>query len=118
MRHTVVLMLALAVVAPPALAAGDAARGEQVYERCQACHSPDANRVGPLHRGVVGRRAGSVPDFSYSAALKAAGFAWDEPQLDRWLTNPQAMVPGQRMGFRLNDAQERADVIAYLKTLK
>ena len=118
MRHAIVPALALALLASPALAAGDAARGEQIYERCQGCHAPDANRVGPLHRGVVGRRAGSVPDFAYSSALKGAGFVWDETLLDRWLINPQALVPGQRMGFRLNDAQDRADVIAYLKTLR
>jgi cytochrome c len=97
---------------------GDAGRGETVYERCAGCHSPNANRVGPMHRGVVGRIAGTVPDFAYSPGLKNAGFVWTEDQLDKWLTNPQALVPGARMGFRLNDPQERADVIAYLKTLK
>jgi cytochrome c len=111
-------LLAPAIAAPALAFDGDAARGAEVYERCSACHSPDADRVGPRHRGVVGRRVGSVEGFPYSPALKAAGFVWDEARLDRWLTNPQALVPGQRMGFRLGDAQERADVIAYLKTLR
>ena len=97
---------------------GDAARGAEVYERCAACHSPDADRVGPHHRGVVGRRAGSVEGFPYSAAVERSGIVWDEASLDRWLTDPQALIPGQRMGFRLGSAQDRADVIAYLKTLK
>lgn len=95
---------------------GDAARGAQVYENnCEGCHSLDANRVGPAHRGVFGRKAGSAPDFAYSPALKKAKFVWDAARLDKWLTNPQAFVPGAKMGFRLGDAQRRADVIAYLK---
>ena len=107
----------------PALSAasaetGDAGRGAQVYQRCMSCHSPDANKVGPVHRGVVGRRAGSVAGFQYSDALRNAGFVWDEDHLDKWLTDPQALVPGARMFFKLSDAQQRADVIAYLKTLK
>jgi cytochrome c len=107
----------LAAFAARAEAAGDATHGMEVYERCQACHSPDENRVGPRHRGVVGRKAGSLPDFPYSPALKEAGFVWDEKLLDKWLTDPQALVPGQRMGYRVGDPQDRADVIAYLKTL-
>jgi cytochrome c len=112
---------ALAAALLPAKAGaidGDATRGAQVYERCSACHSPDADRVGPRHRGVVGRRAGSVVGFPYSAALKRSGIVWDEASLERWLTDPQSFIPGQRMGFRLGNAQERADVVAYLKTLK
>lgn len=96
--------------------AGDATRGAQVYENnCTGCHSLDANRVGPAHRGVFGRKAGSAPGFDYSAGLKKARFTWDAARLDKWLTNPQAFVPGAKMGFRLSDAQRRADVIAYLK---
>ena len=105
--------------AAPAAADGDAAHGEELYNsRCVACHSPDANRVGPRHRGVVGRKAGSLPDFNYSKAVKGSNVVWDEQTLDRWLTNPQAFIPGQRMNFRVSDPQDRADIIAYLKTLK
>ncbi len=103
----------------PAASAGDAARGEELYgSRCIACHSPDANRVGPRHRGVVGRKAGSLADFNYSKAVKASEVVWDEQTLDQWLANPQAFIPGQRMNFRVNDPTDRADIIAYLKTLK
>jgi cytochrome c len=64
---------------------------------------------------VFGRRAGSVPDFHYSDALKKSGIVWTEQTLDKWLQSPVKMVPGTAMGFQLRDAQERADVIAYLK---
>ena len=97
---------------------GDAAHGQEIYEsRCVACHSVDANRVGPRHRGVFGRPAGSLADYNYSTALKAAQFTWNGETLDRWLTNPQALVPGQKMNFKVVNPRDRADVIAYLKTL-
>lgn len=66
---------------------------------------------------MVGRRAGSVPGFHYSAALRASALVWDAALLQRWLTDPEALVPGQRMGLRLGDARERADIVAYLGTL-
>lgn len=102
--------------APGAVPSGDADHGKTLYQACAACHSVDENDIGPLHRGVVGRRAGSVPDYNYSAALKNSGIVWDEAQLNRWLINPSAMVPGTKMFFKLDDAQMRADIIAYLKT--
>ncbi len=99
-----------------ALPTGDAARGAQTYEdQCGACHSLDANRIGPAHRGVFGRKAGSAPDFAYSPGVKKSKIIWAEPTLDKWLTNPQAMIKGARMGFRLTDPGRRADVIAFLK---
>lgn len=108
----------LAALSAPAFA-GDPVRGQELYEsRCIACHSPDANRVGPLHRGVVGRLSGSVPGFSYSKALRQAQVTWDARNLDQWLANPQALVPGQRMNLRVNDPGDRADLIAYLATLQ
>jgi cytochrome c len=106
-----------AAPAPPAptVLAGDADRGAGIYEnRCTGCHSLDANRVGPAHRGVVGRRVGTARGFEYSDALRAANFVWTEALIQRWLTNPEALIPGQQMGFRLGDAQERADVAAFL----
>ncbi|HNB27279.1 MAG TPA: c-type cytochrome [Alphaproteobacteria bacterium] len=106
-------------LAGAAAGAADAVHGEEIYNsRCIACHSPDANRVGPMHRGVFGRVAGTVPGFAYSKALKGAGITWDETTLDRWLTDPQAFLPGQRMNFRVSDPADRADLVAYLKTLK
>lgn len=95
--------------------AGDPVRGQEVYERCEGCHSLDANRVGPSHRGVFGRKAGTVEGYNYSAAVKNSDVVWDEATLDRWLSGPGKFIPGTKMGFRLNEAQARADVIAYLK---
>ena len=116
MRILPVAMLALSVVAPALAHAADAARGEELYEsRCIGCHSLDANRIGPAHRGVVGRRVGTAPDFDYSPALKASTIVWDEATIARWLTDPQALIPGQRMNFRVALPEDRADIAAYLK---
>ena len=110
--------LALASVLPLAAPAQDVARGQQIVEsRCFACHSLDSNRVGPALRGVVGRHAGRAPDFDYSPALAAATHTWDAAGIQRWLTNPEALIPGQVMNFRLESPQEREDVVAYLSTL-
>jgi cytochrome c len=95
--------------------AGDANRGETLYEACQDCHSLDKNDVGPRHRGVFGRKAASLPDYDYSDALKSANIVWNEETLDKWLTDPQAVAPGAKMFFHLDNPQDRADVIAYLK---
>lgn len=100
------------------LAAGDASRGKVLYQACQACHSIDENDLGPKHRGVVGRPAGSIADYNYSPALKASGLTWDLSTLDRWLTNPSGLVPGTKMFFKIDDPQSRADIIAYLSGLK
>lgn len=98
---------------------GNVTHGQELYQsRCFACHSIDANRVGPLHRGVVGRQAGSIADYDYSAALKKSELVWTEENLDRWLSNPEQTIPGQKMGYMVTNAQDRADLIAYLKTQK
>jgi cytochrome c len=120
---TKVTKLLIALILAPALAQsasagalkGDAARGEQLYQACSDCHSLDQNDVGPRHRGVYGRKAGSLPDYAYSAALESSNVTWNEETLDKWLTDPQAFVPGAKMFFHLDNAQDRADVIAYLK---
>jgi len=102
--------------ASPAHAAGDAARGEQLYvSRCGACHSLDENRAGPAHRGVFGRKAGAARGFDYSPALKASGIVWNERTLERWLADPEKLVRGQKMGFQVPEAKDRADLIAYLR---
>ncbi len=120
-RLLIVILTAVpALIAAPAAHAdntpqhGDAVRGQTLYQTCSGCHSLDENDVGPKHRGVVVRHAGSVPGFSYSPALKASGLTWTKANLDRWLTNPQALVPGARMFFSVRDPQTRADIIAYL----
>lgn len=104
-------------IALPALAqsGGDATRGETVYERCQGCHSLDSNRVGPMHRGVFGRAAGVVPDYRYSRALDESDVVWNADTLDKWLANPGGFIAGSRMGYRLSNPRDRADVIAYLE---
>jgi cytochrome c len=98
-----------------ARAGGDVAHGEQLYQGCQDCHSMDTNDVGPMHKGVLGRKAGSVPDYSYSAALKDSRIVWTESNLDKWLAGPQDFIPGSKMFYHLDNAQDRADVIEYLK---
>jgi cytochrome c len=115
-RIAFALLAALVTGVPAARAAGDAARGEVLYEGCQDCHALDKNEVGPRHRGVYGRKAGSLSDYSYSDALKASKIVWDDRTLDRWLADPQQFVPGSKMFYHLADEQDRADVIAFLRT--
>lgn len=108
-------MLALCA-AMPAGATPDAVRGESIYARCLACHALSYDRVGPRHCGLFGRRAGSVPGFAYSPAMKHSTITWDEKTLDRFLAGPLAMVPGSTMTYDgVPDPQDRADLIAYLK---
>ena len=97
-------------------AAGDAARGAELYAaRCGACHSIDENGAGPRHRNLLGRRAGSQPGFEYSTAMAQSKLIWTAEQLDRWLSNPNALVAGNKMVVQLaNDPEDRADIIAYL----
>jgi cytochrome c len=102
--------------APPASAAPDAKRGEAIYARCQACHALAFDRVGPRHCGLLGRHAGSLPDYGYSAALKRSAIVWDDKSLDRFLAAPMKAVPGTSMTYDgIPDRQERADLIAYLR---
>jgi cytochrome c len=94
---------------------GDPVRGHALYQsRCTACHSLDQSRIGPAQRGVFDRLAGSVPGFDYSPALKRSGVRWTAANLDRWLANPEALVPGQRMGYQVADPVDRRDLIVFL----
>jgi len=98
-------------------AAPDAARGQQLYARCAACHALTFDRVGPRHCGLLGRRAGSVPGFDYSPAMKKSNIVWSAKTLDQFLTKPLAMVPGSSMTYAgVSEAGDRADLIAYLKS--
>lgn len=107
---------AAAAGAPAAGYTGDAVRGQSVYERCLACHAIAYDRTGPRHCGLFGRRAGSVPGFAYSEAMKHSGIVWNEQTLDVFLKSPMTAVPGTSMGYAgIPDPQERADLIAYLK---
>jgi cytochrome c len=119
------LLIAAAILpflAPSPALAGDAAKGAALFKaKCGACHAAEAgkNKIGPSLFGVVGRPSGSVAGFKYSPANKAAGLTWDTATLDKYLVDPKAFVPGTIMTFPgLKDADERADVIAYLETLK
>jgi cytochrome c len=97
-------------------AAGDPARGQAIYSRCLACHALARDRVGPRHCGLFGRRAGSVPGFAYSKAMRNSGIVWSEETLDRFLADPLAAVPGTTMGYAgVKDARERRDLIAWLR---
>lgn len=101
---------------PAAQTSGDAVRGKQVFEkRCTGCHALSQDREGPHLAGVYGRTSGTVSGFDYSDAVKSAHIVWSEETLERWLTDPQTMVPGAEMDFFVKDPQERIDVIAFLK---
>lgn len=114
-----VLAAVLLLAASPALAgplAGDPAHGEKLYgSRCAFCHALDRNKIGPRHRGVFGRPVAAVPDFRYSKALAGKSFVWDAANLDAWLADPKRFVSGTSMGARTPSAQDRADLIAYLR---
>lgn len=98
--------------------AADAVRGRRLYdERCSACHSVQSDRVGPRHQGVFGRRVGSVSGYAYSPALQRSSLMWTAANLDAWLRDPEAFIPGQKMGYSVADVRDRADLIAYLRSL-
>ena len=95
---------------------GDALHGKELYAQCAGCHELRENKIGPMHCGLIGRPAGSVPAFEYSEAMKTSGIVWDTQKLDEFLTSPIAYVVGTRMGFAgFPNPTDRADVIAYLQ---
>lgn len=103
-------------VSPPP---GNAQTGAALYQQhCTACHNIDSNKIGPAHRGVMGRKVGSLTGYKYSTELAASRLRWTPQTLNKWLSDPEELVSGQRMGFLIESEQERADLIAYLATLK
>ena len=97
---------------------GSSPNGQRIFEtRCVACHSVDAHRVGPALGTIFGRPAGRSPDYVYSVALRRANHRWDREKLLVWLANPEDLVPGQAMGYRLEQEKDRRDVVAYLASL-
>jgi len=106
---------------PARLAAADVGKGQQITSKCSSCHTFNQGgptRVGPNLYGVVGRAKASETGFAYSDALKKLGGNWTYEDLDKWIEKPSGFAPGTKMGFAgLSDGQERADVIAYLKSI-
>jgi cytochrome c len=121
MRRSIALAICLTAAAPSWASAADPGAGKTVFQsQCGVCHSPQAGRnmTGPSLFGLVGRPAGQVAGFHYSAANKSSALTWDPATLDRYLTSPREVVPHTIMTYGgLKDAQKRADLIAYLETL-
>lgn len=122
MKTTIVkaigIVAAIAALSSPALAAGDAAAGKKIYNKCKACHAltEGKNKVGPSLFGRIGQPAAAVKGFKYSKAMKGADLTWDEATLTKFLTKPKTMVPGTRMAFPgLKKPADIANLIAYLK---
>ena len=116
-RVTAALFMTL-LPAGVARADGDAARGEAKFQDCAACHKLEAgaNNVGPSLHGVFTRKAGELADFRYSPAIRRSGITWTPETLDKFITDPQAVVPANRMPYAgIASASDRADLIAYLQ---
>ncbi len=115
-RGEVVGKLGVSESTPADAGLGDAGRGKQVFaSRCAGCHTLDQHREGPKLAGVFGRTSGTAPGFIYSFALKKAALKWDEQSLDKWLADPNAAVPMNNMYFHVAKAEQRRNLIAYLK---
>jgi cytochrome c len=117
MRTTPVLFMTLLLIGA-ARADGDAARGEAKFQDCAACHKLEAgaNNVGPSLHGIFARKAGEIAEFRYSPAMKKSGIAWTPQTLEKFITEPQVMVPANRMPYAgMASAADRADLIAYLQ---
>ncbi len=94
-------------------------QGLELFERrCSGCHAADRDKEGPRLGGVYGRLAGTVASFNYSEALKKSAIRWDADSLDKWLSDPEKMVPDAEMAFHLDKEEERRKIIDYLKTLQ
>ncbi len=114
-----ILAPAALILTVPAVHAQSADNGKKAFVACAACHSIDGtNGLGPSMKGVVGRKIASAPGFRYSAPMKRKAGTWTAEEIDKYLANPQAAVPGNAMAYSgLADAKERADLVAYLGTL-
>lgn len=113
----------LAVLLPgPVAHAADVSAGKSAFRNaCGICHSaePGVNKIGPTLFGIMGRQTGSVPGYSYSAANRNAHITWTPQTMDKYLQGPRAMIPGTKMTYMgVRDPEKRANIIAYLATLK
>jgi cytochrome c2 len=111
-----IVLLPLAQVAQ-AQNVGAAQRGAQVFAQCKICHSlePGKNMLGPSLHGLIGRKAGSVPGYSYSPAMKNANIVWNDDTLSKYLVDPKAFIPGDKMAFPgIKEPSKLADLLAYL----
>lgn len=121
MKRTLRLLFTASIVyvssSSLALAEGNAVRGQQLFNRCGACHSiAGQNRAGPPLNGVLGRKAGGVEGFRYSAAIMGSNLIWTDDTLDSYLSAPLKMLKGTRMTTSVARPDDRADIIAYLRT--
>jgi cytochrome c len=108
----------VAVAGSDRILVGDPVAGKQVYNRCIGCHSPERDRTGPRHCGLLGRKAASVPGFDYSAAMRGSNIIWDVESLNEFLHSPTRFVPGTSMGIAgIKDSVDRDDLIAYLQIM-
>jgi len=117
--YTVLVLatLTVALVSTSLASAADPDKGKAVFEQCAACHSLDGmgDYDGPTLKGIIGRKAGSLEDYRYSAAMKRSDVTWDATTLDKYVADPQAFIPGNRMAFAgITEQAQRADLIAYL----
>ena len=118
MKIAAATLLLTSTLVTAAHAEGDATRGEARFQECAACHKlqAGANEVGPSLHGIFSRKAGELPDFRYSPAMKRSGISWTPETLDKYLADPQAFIPANRMPYAgLSNASDRADLIAYLQ---
>jgi len=122
MKYFPAATLLLAIIASPAVADGDAAKGEKVFTKCKACHDIEKgqNRVGPTLVKLVGRPVASIADYKYSDDMLAKGKegkVWDEATLAAYLPDPKAFAPKTKMVFAgLKKPEDVVDLIAFLKT--
>jgi cytochrome c len=116
-KRAMVLVMTLLTVGT-ARADGDPVRGETRFQECAACHKLEAgtNEVGPSLHGIFSRKAGELADFRYSPAMKRSGMTWTAETLDKYIADPQAFIPANRMPYAgMANAKDRADLIAYLQ---
>ncbi len=123
MKRVCMSIAILSCLAAASTADAQSAPGEQTFrQRCQACHTiapgGKAGPIGPNLRGVVGRKAASTAFTGYSPALKASKLVWSKAKLDKFLAAPRTLVPGTRMVVSISDPKQRADLIAYLASLR